>query len=79
MSWYLNRLNYHSVHHAFPKVPFYNLKIAHHRFMELYQKSAPMVLEHGYLGTTLRLATHPTVIGRQIASTQKGQKQMIAI
>ncbi|MEY2987251.1 MAG: hypothetical protein RJB13_772 [Pseudomonadota bacterium] len=31
MSWLFNGLNFHSIHHAFPKVPFYHLEEAHRR------------------------------------------------
>lgn len=78
-SWYFNRLNYHSVHHAFPRVPFYNLKAAHERFVRLYENSEPLVQNRGYLSTTFRLALCPTVIGQQIASSRRGQRVMISI
>ena len=36
VSWFFNHLNFHSVHHAFPRVPFYALEEAHQRFLALY-------------------------------------------
>lgn len=59
-SRFYNRLTYHSVHHAFPRVPFYNLKEAHKRILKIAEDSGLQVPEdQGYLkaGQTL-LTTH---------------------
>jgi len=64
-SWFFNRLNFHSVHHAFPRVPFYNLRKAHQRFVQIYKKQGRQLVENSrYSETAWRLATHPTVISR---------------
>ena len=39
VSFVFNGLNFHSVHHAFPKVPFFSLKQAHQRLEALYTKA----------------------------------------
>jgi fatty acid desaturase len=57
-SWYFVHLNFHSVHHAFPTVPFYNLEKAHQRLLALYGREGvrkPMKEDVGYARTALRL------------------------
>ena len=63
--WFFNYLNFHSVHHAFPRVPFYHLGTAHHRFMALYAQRAgePLIEEGGYLAASWYHLRHPSVIG----------------
>lgn len=41
----VNGLNYHSVHHGFPAVPFYNLAEAHRRISSLYEESGDPLVE----------------------------------
>lgn len=54
---YFNHLNYHSIHHAFPSIPFFNIPEAHKRLMKLAQEShLPITLENSYLKTGWRLA-----------------------
>ena len=54
--WLFNNLNYHSVHHSFAKVPFYNLPEAHRRLSEVYRsKSQEIPMESGYIATGRRL------------------------
>jgi fatty acid desaturase len=54
--WLFNNLNYHSVHHAFAKVPFYHLPEAHRRLAEVYRSHGmDLVMEKGYLGVGYRL------------------------
>lgn len=59
MSWLFNGLNFHSIHHAFPKVPFYHLEEAHNRMTEtLHREGAqPMPQTQGYLKTYRDLAS----------------------
>jgi fatty acid desaturase len=80
-SWFFNRLNFHSVHHAFPRVPFYNLREAHQRFMKLYGKSEveALVEEAGYLQTSIRLAKRPTVIGAVDPASASHRYKMVAL
>jgi len=53
MSWLFNGLNYHSIHHAFPKVPFYHLEEAHHRMTSTLatEGAEQMPQTRGYLMT----------------------------
>ena len=63
MSLYFNRLNFHSVHHAFPTVPFYNLPEAHRRLTAIYcEKGSPLIEDDGYLKTAVQLARAPRYI-----------------
>jgi len=55
VSLYFVHLNFHSVHHAFPTVPFYNLEKAHRRLQALYSGERRMVEEEGYAKTAWRL------------------------
>ncbi|MEZ4749938.1 MAG: fatty acid desaturase [Bdellovibrionota bacterium] len=62
MSLYVDHLNYHSVHHAFPRIPFYQLKEAHRRLVALYERfGRPMAEDTSYVKTGWRLATNPVV------------------
>ncbi len=62
-SFFFDHLNYHSVHHAFPKIPFYHLKKAHERIKTLYAEAGnPLEEDDSYLKTGWRLATKPLVI-----------------
>ncbi len=63
MSWYVNHLNFHSVHHAFPKIPFYNLEAAHQRMCGILSKNGcTVVTEHSYIKTIWRLIAQPKFI-----------------
>jgi fatty acid desaturase len=50
-SWFFNGLNYHSVHHMFPKIPFYHLKQAHFACKDILNRESmfPLPLETSYL------------------------------
>ena len=54
--WYFNGLCHHAVHHAFLKVPFYNLKKAHDAMDELYEQAGheQIPYEEGYLKAALK-------------------------
>lgn len=58
MSWLMNGLNFHSVHHAFPKVPFYHLEEATERINKLIEannaESLPQA--NGYIRTFVGLS-----------------------
>lgn len=58
MSWLMNRLNYHSLHHAFPKIPFYHLKEATRRIENVLSENGAEQLPvgEGYLRTFLKLS-----------------------
>lgn len=63
VSFYMDHLNYHSVHHAFPRIPFYRLKEAHERLQRLLSAAgAPLVEDTSYFRTALRLGLNPVVI-----------------
>lgn len=81
VSWYFNHLNFHSVHHAFPRVPFYKLETAHRRFHELYGRQGvePLVQVDGYLKTTWRLMRQPRVIGPVDPTSGHGARQMLSV
>ncbi|MBM3383166.1 MAG: fatty acid desaturase [Betaproteobacteria bacterium] len=57
MSWLFNGLNFHSIHHAFPKVPFYHLEEAHNRMTNLLdnENAQPMPQSKGYIRTFVGL------------------------
>jgi len=62
-SWYFNALNFHSIHHGFPKIPFYRLKEAHKKLQDYCIKHGKPLLEDvSYLQTALRLAKQPFLI-----------------
>lgn len=63
-SFFFNGLNYHSVHHAFPSIPFYHLKEAHERIREYCdQQGAPPLNESpGYTLTALSIIRNPTFV-----------------
>jgi len=55
-----NGLNSHSVHHAFPAVPFYNLELAHARLKKLEKIPGDFLLEEkSYFRTTFRFMRQP--------------------
>lgn len=58
MSWLFNGLNFHSIHHAFPKVPFYHLEEAHVRMSKMLddEGAQSMPQARGYIKTFLSLA-----------------------
>lgn len=59
MSWLMNGLNFHSIHHAFPKVPFYHLEEATQRMNKLLETHNAEQLPHskGYLRTFATLSS----------------------
>lgn len=63
--FYLNGLNYHSVHHAFPRIPFYNLREAQGRLSGVYAAHGqPWKFEKSYLSVFWDLANRPRFIGK---------------
>ncbi len=58
MSWLMNGLNFHSIHHAFPKVPFYHLEEATVRMNDLLKNNGAEQLpsSKGYVHTFLSLS-----------------------
>ena len=79
--WFFNYLNFHSVHHAFPRVPFYHLGTAHRRFMALYSQAAgePLIEESGYIAASWRHFIHPTVIGEVDQDSGSRRRKMEAV
>ena len=66
VSWYFNHLNFHSVHHAFPTVPFYNLEKAHYRLKRVVEDSDRNLVESkSYLVTMAKLIANPVFIQTQ--------------
>ncbi|MGB3291760.1 MAG: fatty acid desaturase [Phormidesmis sp.] len=64
VNWLMGGLPYHSVHHAFPQIPYYQLPEAFRRIQSVLHRHQlpPMVMESGYLAASLRLSTHPSLI-----------------
>ena len=57
VSYYFNHLNFHSVHHGFPRIPFYALKTAHQKlsqYFESHGKELPS--SRSYLRTAWQLS-----------------------
>ena len=78
--WHFNYLNYHSVHHAFPRIPFYNLREAHLRVTQILRdvdQNYPLPEAEGYFKTSFEIASRPTLIGDE--TKPSGQRHMIAI
>jgi fatty acid desaturase len=63
VSRYFNGLNFHSVHHAFPGIPFNKLREAHRRVAEICARAGePLVEGDGYWRTVRELAREPVLI-----------------
>jgi len=64
VAWYFNFLSFHSIHHAFPKVPFYKLKDAQEAMRQVYKESGKDIPEShlGYAKQAWNLAVNPTLI-----------------
>lgn len=61
--WLFINLNYHSVHHSFSKVPFYNLAEAHKRLKAVYQKHGQDIpMEEGYLKSARAISKSPKLV-----------------
>ena len=61
--WFYNGLNYHSVHHAFPAIPYYHLRLAHKNISLLCENGGqPLPTENGYFRTIFDLVKHPVYI-----------------
>jgi fatty acid desaturase len=62
--WLVGGLQLHAVHHAFPGIPCYRLPEAFQRMqVVLSQHRKPtMMVDEGYLQTSLRLGQHPSLI-----------------
>lgn len=62
-SRFFNGLNFHSVHHAFPAIPFYNLRTAHERVAALCREAdVPLLEGEGYGRSLMQLARTPLLI-----------------
>lgn len=64
VSRYFNRLNYHSLHHAFPKIPFYHLPKAHAEMIEILTQDerALVTISDGYFRTAWQLHKTPRAV-----------------
>lgn len=73
MAWYYNGLCFHTVHHAFPTIPFYQLENAHRAMDVVYGKYGRKIPieEDGYLGSLKRL-TKSTLLIRDDQSGKTG-------
>ncbi|MFW6359970.1 MAG: fatty acid desaturase family protein [Chroococcales cyanobacterium] len=64
VGWLMGGLNYHSVHHAFPGIPFNQLAEAYERIEFVLQgyDLPSMTLDNGYWQSTLLLSSSPSFI-----------------
>lgn len=79
VSFFFNGLNFHSVHHAFVKVPFYNLGEAHRRLVAVYGDKYPILEEDSYFNVALRAIKRPILIGETDTGSPVGQSRMKGI
>lgn len=64
MGWYFSQLAYHSVHHAFPRIPFYKLREAHERILSA---CGPMPTARGYWGAL-----------REVVARSRGREALLS-
>ncbi len=81
VGWLMGGLNYHSVHHAFPGIPFNRLGTAFQRIQGVLQQHGlpPMRLEEGYINQTLWFCSHPSLIGQTNSEEATDRNQMISV
>jgi fatty acid desaturase len=81
VSWLMGGLNYHAVHHAFPHLPFNQLPIAAERIQAILRQQhlPPLSTGVGYVQETLRLSTHPLLIGLPNPDDATGRHHMLAL
>lgn len=79
VTWLMGGLSYHSIHHAFPKIPFNRLAEAFDRIQAvLEQHDLPaMTVGSGYLSETVSLGLHPSLIGDANADEPTGRFRMV--
>lgn len=67
LEWYFNGLCHHSIHHAFPRVPFYALERAQLAMHDVYRRSGKEGVKYtdGYFGSAFTLLRTPLVIKDQ--------------
>jgi fatty acid desaturase len=71
VSWYFNGLNFHSIHHAFPRIPFYNLREAHKSAEEVLQKHGlELPTERLYSRSLFKIIANPQLISS--STTKRG-------
>ena len=71
-SFYFNGLNYHSVHHAFPSIPFYHLREAHRRISQYCRtKGVPLHEEAGYARAAMSIIRKPRFVTPMHASARR--------
>lgn len=64
IDWYFNGLCHHTIHHAFPRVPFYKLKEAQDAMSKVYTDNGcpPIAYSDGYINTAKELFEKPRLI-----------------
>lgn len=70
VSWFFNRLNYHSAHHAYPRVPFYHLPEVHRRLQQFFDET-PLPQTQGYGSTGWRLSGQLALIPKEVPLTSR--------
>lgn len=81
VNWIMGGLPYHSVHHAFPDIPFNHLPLAFKRVQAVLQQHELPQLHQGdgYIDEALRLSNHASLIGTTAADQVTGQRHMLPI
>ncbi len=80
VSRYFNRLNFHSVHHAFVRVPYYKLPAAHAALRQVFADAGePLNESGGYLATAWEHARHPALIGGVDPASPYGRRLQASI
>ncbi|BAY59651.1 fatty acid desaturase (plasmid) [Leptolyngbya boryana NIES-2135] len=79
VGWLVGGLNYHSVHHAFPSIPFDQLPEAFRRIESVLKQHdlPPMTVGCGYVKEVSRLSTQPSAIGTDQVDNLTGRYQML--
>jgi fatty acid desaturase len=80
VGWLMGGLNYHAVHHAFPRIPFNQLPVAYERVQTILaqQHLPPLNTGRGYVQETLHLGTHPLLIGDPNVNNASGRYHILA-
>lgn len=80
VAWLMGGLNYHSIHHAFPSIPFNHLREAFYRIQGILEqhKLPSMTVGAGYVQETLRLSNQALLIGEPNPNSLTGRHQMLS-
>jgi fatty acid desaturase len=81
VTWLMGGLSYHSVHHAFPQIPFNRLSEAFDRVQAVLEHHGlpTMTVGAGYVSETLELSFEPSLIGDAGDGEITGRFQMVTL